>query len=166
MPQTTDRFALPLLAAGQAQKELTHNEALAMVDMLVQPIVQAVAPASVPVTLLAGQCWIVGLGAMGAWAGHDNALAAYTAGGWRFVPAQIGMSVYSLADSTFAQFIASAWVIGSLSVRKVTVNNCQVIGAQKAAIAAPNGGTIVDSQSRDAISSILGALRGHGLIAS
>ena len=38
----TDRFALPLLAAAQAQKEVTHNEALARVDALLHAVVVAV----------------------------------------------------------------------------------------------------------------------------
>ena len=38
----TPRWALPLLAAGQAEKELTHNEALLLLDMAVQPSVVAV----------------------------------------------------------------------------------------------------------------------------
>ena len=32
MTDATPRFALPLLAAGQAQKELFHNEALTLPD--------------------------------------------------------------------------------------------------------------------------------------
>jgi len=34
---STPRLALPLLAVAQAQKEVTHNEALALLDLLVQP---------------------------------------------------------------------------------------------------------------------------------
>ncbi|MGL4312420.1 MAG: DUF2793 domain-containing protein, partial [Sphingomonas sp.] len=33
MAETTSRLALPLLAAGQAQKEMFHNEALALIDL-------------------------------------------------------------------------------------------------------------------------------------
>ena len=45
------------------------------------------------------------------------------------------------------------------------VNGTQVVGARQAAIAAPSGGTTIDSQARTAINSILTALRAHGLIA-
>ena len=75
MSETSDRLKFPLLASGQAQKEATHNEALALADMLMQPVVQSVAPASVPASPQPGQCWIIGTGATGAWAGHDGALA-------------------------------------------------------------------------------------------
>ena len=36
MPETTPTLALPLIAAGQAQKHVTHNEALIQLDALVQ----------------------------------------------------------------------------------------------------------------------------------
>ncbi|WP_312846581.1 hypothetical protein [Sphingopyxis sp. PET50] len=38
---STARLALPLLAMAQAQKEVTHNEALTLLDLLVQPVVEA-----------------------------------------------------------------------------------------------------------------------------
>ena len=36
----TPRWSLPLLAAGQAQKEMTHNEALSLLDLVVHPCVR------------------------------------------------------------------------------------------------------------------------------
>lgn len=38
----TARLKLPFLVPGQAQKELFHNEALQIIDMLVQPVVASV----------------------------------------------------------------------------------------------------------------------------
>jgi hypothetical protein len=35
------RFALPFLVPGQAQKELLHNEALQLVEMLLCPVVKS-----------------------------------------------------------------------------------------------------------------------------
>ena len=40
MTEYSARLAMPLLAAGQAQKEIWHNEALAMVDLLLQGAVE------------------------------------------------------------------------------------------------------------------------------
>ena len=54
MTLQTDRLSLPLLAVAQAQKEATHNEALVLIDALVQPVVVSVAPASVPLASTAG----------------------------------------------------------------------------------------------------------------
>lgn len=48
MADGTDRLRLPLLTAGQAQKEVTHNEALLLLDLLVQASVQSAGLTSPP----------------------------------------------------------------------------------------------------------------------
>ena len=146
----TDRLALPTLAAAQAQKEMTHNEALIRLDVAVQAVVVAVAPAAVPATPVPGQCWIVGTGARGAWAGHDGALAAWTGGGWRFVAPFEGMAAWSIADGGVVRRVGPAWRIA----------------ARGAPVANPSGGATVDSQSRAAIAAILDLLRRHDLLAT
>lgn len=42
MTDTTPRLALPMLQPGQAQKEMFHNEALALLDLATQAVVEAV----------------------------------------------------------------------------------------------------------------------------
>ena len=164
MTSQTDRLSLPLLAVAQAQKEMTHNEALALVDTAVQATVVAVAPSTVPTAPTPGQCWIVGSGATGAWAGHDGAIAAWTQGGWRFVAPFEGLTVWSLADAMSARRTATAWVTGSLTGHKLTIDGEQVVGARGGPISAPSGGTIVDAEARTAVAAILATLRSHGLI--
>jgi hypothetical protein len=166
MTETTDRLALALIAPGQAQKEMTHNEALARLDIMVQPVVQAVAPATVPVNPVLGQCWIVGVGASGAWMGHDGALAAWTAGGWRFVMPFEGMTAWSIADAMQVIRRGANWIIGEVNAQQVRINNVPVLTVRQPAIATPVGGTMIDGESRSAISNILGVLRTHGLIAT
>jgi Protein of unknown function (DUF2793) len=165
MTDTSDRLALPLLASGQAQKELTHNEAITLADMLIQPVVQAVAPASVPTAPQLGQCWIVGVSASGAWAGHDGALACWTAGGWRFATAFEGMGLWNLATGSAARRGAAAWSVGIANAAQYRVNNVQVLTDRQAAISTPGGGAVIDVEARIAISAILGTMRTHGLIA-
>lgn len=165
MTDTTDRLSLPLLAAGQAQKEATHNEALALADMLVQPVIQSLAPATVPASPTSGQCWIIGTGATGAWAGHDGAIACWTSGGWRFAPAFPGMTVWNLANGLPVRRTATGWVEGESNATVYKVNNTQVLTSRQAAIANPIGGSVVDAEGRLAIANILAALRTHGLIA-
>ncbi len=85
----TDRIGLPLLAAGQAQKELAHNEALLLLDLVSQPVAQSADLTAPPGAPAAGQCWIVAPSASGDWAGRDGALAGWTDNGWRFaMPAE------------------------------------------------------------------------------
>lgn len=160
------RLALPLLAAGQAQKELTHNDALALLDLLVQPAVQAAGLDAPPADAVAGQCWIVGPAPTGDWAGQAMALAAWTASGWRFAPPLDGMAVWIVSDRLQARFVAGAWTAGTLAGHHVEIDGIPVVGPQSAAIAAPAGGAMIDAEARSAIFAMLAALRSHGLIAT
>ena len=76
----TSRLALPLLAAGQAQKEMSHNEALTLLDLAVHGSVIAAGTQVPPASVLPGQCWIVGDAPEGDWAGYGNAVAGWTEG--------------------------------------------------------------------------------------
>ncbi|RZF59210.1 DUF2793 domain-containing protein [Sphingomonas populi] len=162
----TARLALPLLSAGQAQKEMSHNEALALLDLFVQPVVLAVGIDTPPATPAAGQCWIVGAAPTGVWAGHAQHLAGWTEGGWRFCIPKMGMRAWNLADADEALFDGSGWSVGILRGARLEIQGVQVVAVQQSAIAAPSGGTIADAEAREAISAILAALHTHGLIAA
>src|SRR3546814_5826049 len=71
----TPRFSLPLLAVAQAQKEVTHNEALTLLDALVHAAIEAGPLATPPANPALGQCWIVDAAATGVWSGAENAIA-------------------------------------------------------------------------------------------
>ncbi|OYY90563.1 MAG: hypothetical protein B7Y45_07865 [Sphingomonas sp. 28-66-16] len=159
------RLALPLLQPGQAQKELYHNEALALLDLAVQPVVLSVGLDSPPADPMPGQCWIVGSAPIGAWAGRANALAGWTAGGWRFVAACDGMVAWSLADGLLARAEDGGWTLGETRCSRVIVGDDRVVGPRQPAIADPAGGTTIDVEARATLGAILAALRAHGLIA-
>lgn len=164
MSLATDRLSLPLLAVAQSQKEMTHNEALALLDAVVQPVVVAMAPATTPSAPTLGQGWIVGPAPSGAWAGQADRLAVWTSGGWRFVTPFAGMTVWNLADSLTYRRTASAWIGGQMTATALTIGGNQVVASRQPSIATPSGGTTVDAESRAATGAILTALRTHGLI--
>ena len=166
MPDVTDRLSLPLLVAGQAQKEIIHNEALTLLDLLVHPVVVAVAPASVPGAPTLGQSWIVGSTPAGLWAGKADHIASWTSGGWRFCAPREGMVVWNIADTLFVRRTSSAWVIGAETAATLSVGGQQVVGPRAAAIPNPSGGASIDAESRLAIGAILSTLRTHGLIST
>lgn len=144
---TTPRFALPLLAIAQAQKEVTHNEALTLLDALVHAAIEAGPLAAPPAGPAAGQCWLVGTAPTGAWAGQGNAIALWTPGGWRFAAPRGGMQVTRLADGARLRFDGGAWVA-------------------PATIEAPSGGSTIDSEARSAILSLILHLDAQGLLIS
>src|SRR3546814_21161687 len=78
--ETSTRLALPLLNPGQAQKEMTHNEALTLLDLTLGAFVRDIGVAEPPAAPAIGDCWLIGAAPVGAWAGQAHALAGWTAG--------------------------------------------------------------------------------------
>ncbi|WP_338424757.1 DUF2793 domain-containing protein [Sphingopyxis kveilinensis] len=143
----TPRLGLPLLAVAQAQKEVTHNEALIVLDALVHAAVEAGPIAAPPMAPAEGQCWIVGSVATGGWAGQDGTIALWTAGGWRFVDPREGMQVIRLADRARIRYEGGAWI-------------------EPDSIATPSGGAVIDVEARAAIAALMLAIEAQGLMIS
>ena len=163
-PQT-DRLGLPMLQPGQAQKEMSHNEVLTLLDLAVQAAVEAIGVTAPPVEPAPGQCWIVGSPASGAWAGREDCVAGWTEAGWRFVAPTEGMAAWSRQDAQTARFSDGLWHVGDVRATRLIVAGDQVVGQRRPAIAAPSGGAAPDAEARAAIAAMLEALRSHGLIA-
>lgn len=161
----TPRLALPYILVNQSQKEVTHNEALNLLDAFVALAVESLDLAAPPATPNEGEVWIVAAAASGAWAGQDTALAQWIGGTWAFHPALEGMQAWVKDRAVGARFSAGAWVIGELRGDSVILGGQQVLGLQQPAIADPGGGVTIDAEARTAIAAILAALRQHGLIA-
>ena len=158
------RWALPMLQAGQAQKELSHNEALVRLDAIVQASVSAVGLDTPPADPAPGQSWITGDAPSGAWSGQARALASWTTGGWRFVAPREGMAVWNGAQACVVRYRDAAWRSGELRGAQVVIDGTVVLRQRQPAIAAPTGGATVDIEARQALSAILAMLRSHGLI--
>ena len=162
--ETSDRYSLPFIQAAQAQKELMHNEALAMIDILLHAQAESASLAAPPPGALSGQCWIVAPGASGEWAGNDGKLAAMTSGGWRFVAPRAGMRV-AISDEGMAYiYNGTSWSAEAVRSDGYYVDGEKIIGERAGAIPDPTGGASMDSEARTAIINILSVLRGHGLI--
>ena len=162
----TSRFAIPLLDSGQAQKEVTHNEALALIDALAGACVEQRALGVPPGSPALGRCYIVASGASGAWAGKVDQIAVATEGGWRFIAPREGLRAVVASEAIDAVYRGTGWIYGDLRGSVVTIGGNQVVGGRGAAIPDPAGGTTVDSQSRATLASLLATLRTHGLIAN
>lgn len=163
MTDNTPRLDLPFIRASQAQKEVTHNEALARLDGLVQPVAHGVATAP-PATPDDGEVWIVAPAATGDWEGHDHALARFADGVWDFLVPAAGFRFRLLDQGLGAEFDGSDWIIGEVRAALVRVDGDAVLGQRQPAITDPAGGGTVDSEARAALIALLDAARAHGLI--
>lgn len=162
--ETSQRLALPFIQPGQAQKELFHNEALQLLDLIVAGAVEEPPRDAPPASPAPGNCYIVGATPTGGWSGLAGRLAGWTAAGWRFVAPVEGMSLYVRSSGDTATYRSGAWEIGRVLGSELVIGGDKVVGARAAAISAPAGGAVVDSEARAAIGAILAVLRGHGLI--
>jgi hypothetical protein len=166
MTDLSDRFALPFLSPGQAQKEVFHNEALARIDAALHAAVEEGPRTDPPEAPEAGQCWIAAAGATGAWAGRDHALACRTASGWRFVAPVPGMLSWNKAAGCWTYWDGAAWSDGSLPAAAFVIAGQQVVGPRQETIASPSGGTTIDAEARFALDAVIATLKSHGLIES
>ena len=64
--ENTSRLNLPLIMSSQAQKHVTHNEAIARLDRLAQPAMESHAMATPPTGPDPDAAWLVPSGATGA----------------------------------------------------------------------------------------------------
>lgn len=109
MPNTSPRLSLPFIAPAQAQKHITHNEALLRLDALTQLTLQGINQSTPPVTPQEGQVWALGATPVGDWIGQSGALAAYQNGAWVFVMPATGWQAVDLADTRLKIWTGSAW---------------------------------------------------------
>ena len=100
MTTTTPRLDLPFIEAAQAQKHVTHNAALEVLDLVTQLCVQDFDATTPPDAPVEGQVWALGAGPTGDWAGHDGQLAAWSGGGWLFVTPGSGWRAFGLVDDS------------------------------------------------------------------
>ena len=82
----TTNLLLPFLSAGQAQKHVTVNESLRMLDGIVQLAVKDADLADPPASPSDGDRYIVPAAATGAWTGWTNSVALWTDGAWLRLP--------------------------------------------------------------------------------
>src|SRR3712207_6202303 len=106
---STPHLALPLLAAAQAQKHVTHNEALASLDALVHLAVKERDRTTAPGSPAEGDRYLVGAGATGAFAGHDDEIALYDLSLWRFFTPAAGWRAYVEAEDRIVVFDGAQW---------------------------------------------------------
>lgn len=105
----TQKTNLPYLAAAQAQKHVTVNEALRTLDILLQLNVLDKDLATPPLTPQAGDSYIVAAAATDAWTGHEHSLAAWIDNGWHFIVPRTGWQAYVEDEQLTYVFGGAEW---------------------------------------------------------
>lgn len=107
--EVTPRLNLPLILGSQAQKHLTHNEALMRLDGLVHCAVSSRGMTAPPAGAEQGARYLVADGATGAWSGHDGEMATFAGPSWSFLAPTAGLQVYVLDEALFVHHDGTGW---------------------------------------------------------
>ena len=105
----TPNLGLPFLMAAQAQKHVTHNEALRALDALVHLAVIDRDATTPPGSPSDGNRYIVATGGAGAWEGHDLEIAAYQDGAWAFFAPRAGWRSWIGDEEVLVVWDGGAW---------------------------------------------------------
>jgi hypothetical protein len=120
MAEESARLRIPYIAAAQAQKHVTHNEAMTLLDTLVQLSVLDKDLTAPPGSPSEGDCYIVAASATGAWIGWDKRIARYIDGEWRsYLPGAglgAGWLAYVIDEAALYAFDGMNWVHGGLQL--------------------------------------------------
>lgn len=138
------RHEIPLLFAGQSQREFFINEAHALIDALLHPAIEGTSNTPPPAPA-EGDCWLVGDAPTAAWSEHPGALASYQAGSWTFAMPRDGMRLLDKPSGQEVRF-RGAWHYPETP-------------------ALPVGGSTIDTEARAAINELIAALITAGLLA-
>ena len=114
MSDTSTHLLLPYLLAAQAQKHVTVNEALRLLDGLVQLAVLDRHLTAPPASPADGDRYIVASGATGAWAGWDLNVAYWVDGAWMRLVPRPGWQAWVVDEATFLGWDGTAWTAAGL----------------------------------------------------
>ena len=110
MSDVTPHLGLPLIAASQAQKHVTHNEALGLLDALVQLACLDKDLTAPPPSPAEGDRYLVAAASPGgAWAGFGGQVVRYADGVWTGAVPRVGWFAYVIDEADLYVFDGSAW---------------------------------------------------------
>lgn len=147
-------LSLPFLSAGQAQKHVTHNDALSALDGLVHLSVLARGAVTPPSSPADGDRYLLAASPTGDWSGQGGTIALRIAGAWRFFTPRKGWCSWIEAETLLLIFDGTSWVLPS-ALPPTELQNMTLLGVDATA----------DATNRLAISSpvVLFNNAGHGI---
>ena len=119
MSEKSPRLDLPYIQAAQAQKHITHNEAIERLDALTQLVVTEFDASDPPAIPVDGETFALGTATTGDWAANPNEIAFWTGSGWLFLAPQSGWRACRAADQEMRVWDGANWVTAIPSIEAV-----------------------------------------------
>lgn len=108
---TTPNTGMPEISQSQSSKEITHNQALRILDVLVPIALVQDKDLTTPPAHVAGNMYIVASGATGAWSGQANKLAYSDGSTWYFITPKNKWPAYVIDEAKQYRYNGSSWAI-------------------------------------------------------
>ena len=105
----SENLAIPYIMSNQAQKHVTHNEAIRYLDALVQISIASRELNSPPNQMDTGTRYIVASNASGEWTNKENQIAAFQDGAWAFYEPKSGWLAWSVEENLILVFKDNDW---------------------------------------------------------
>jgi len=125
MSELSPRLDLPFIQPSQAQKHITHNEAIELLDAVVQLRLEDTALTTPPASPSEGQAWFVAATAADAWTGRDGQIASWRNNGWLYLTPKAGWCAWVTSQNRVLVFDGSDWVA---PVTDADLNNVSGVG--------------------------------------
>lgn len=109
MSNVSPKLNLPFLSPSQAQKHVTHNEALRLLDGITQLTVKAFNATTPPGVAVDGEAYALAAIPTGTWAGHPGALALWNETAWIFINPIEGWRAWGEAEAELRVYTAGGW---------------------------------------------------------
>lgn len=128
MSDTTARLALPMIQPSQAQKHVTHNDALLILDVATQLVVQDFEAITPPASPDDGALYALGSTPQDVWTDQGGKLALWWDGQWRFFDPQDGWRAGLSGSAEIFVRHSGAWVS-----QEIVTDNLEAVGVNTTA---------------------------------
>lgn len=108
--ENSEKLHLPYIMPSQAQKHVTHNEAIRKLDAIVQLSAKSWGLATPPNTPLAGDRYIIADNASGTWFNKSGQIAAWQDEAWHFYEPREGWLAWLEDTKSIIVFAEGEWM--------------------------------------------------------
>ena len=127
--EQTANLELPYIMPSQAQKHVTHNEAVRSLDALVQLAVLDRDLPDPPASPNDGERYLVAPGGTDAWTGRDGQIAAWQDGAWAYFAPKAGWLAWVADEERLIAFDGAGWTDAAVH----SVNPAPLVGVNATA---------------------------------
>ncbi|MEM6898347.1 MAG: DUF2793 domain-containing protein [Pseudomonadota bacterium] len=131
MSDRSPKLDLPYILPNQAQKHVTHNEAIRRLDALAQITVLSRQFSTAPTSPVEGDTYIVATVGEAEWVDHDDQLAAWQDGAWEFYDPQTGWLTWVADEEVLCVYDGASW--NSVQSESSTNDGGDVLGVNTTA---------------------------------